>query len=195
MPTQARESVRGMTLIELMVGITITGLLLAIGVPSFQSTIASSRLTSVNNELVSTLALARSEAIRRGTRVTVCKSTSGTSCITSGGWQQGWIVFVDTTRITTDASVDAGETIVSSNTDFPNELTLVGETAVANFISFAADGTTRSMIGAPQQGRLRVCSTSSSLVDSRRARDINVTVTGRVGTTTPASVGIACPLT
>lgn len=183
-----------MTLIELMVGITIMGILLAIGVPSFQSSIASSRLTGLNNDLVSTLALARSEAIRRGTRVTVCKSTNGTACVTTGDWAQGWIVFIDPTRITTDASVDAGETIVSSITGIPAGLNLVGEAAVANFISFAADGTTRSMIGAPQQGRLRVCSTSSSLPDSRRARDINVTVTGRVGTSTPASVGIACPL-
>ncbi|PZO16203.1 MAG: type IV fimbrial biogenesis protein FimT [Burkholderiales bacterium] len=195
MPIRARFSEQGVTLIELMVGITITGVLLAIGVPSFQSTIASSRVTTTNNDFVSAMALARSEAIRRGTRITVCKSANGTACVTTGDWAQGWIVFVDTTRATTDAAVDTGEVIISRAQAGSAGVAIAGEAAVANFISFSADGAARNMAGASQQGRIRVCSTSTALDNARRARDITLAGTGRLATATPASVAATCPLT
>ncbi len=195
MPIRAGRQQRGVTLIELMVGIVITGVLLAIGVPSFQSTIASSRVTTSNNDFVSAMALARSEAIRRGARITVCKSTNGTACVTAGNWAQGWIVFVDTTRSTTDAAVDTGEVIVSRSQASSAGIVIAGEAAVANFISFSADGTARNMAGAAQQGRIRVCNTSPALDNARRARDITLAGTGRLTTATPAAVAANCPLT
>jgi type IV fimbrial biogenesis protein FimT len=195
-PMRTRPSERGVTLIELMVGITVMGVLLAIGVPSFQSSIASSRVTTTNNDFVSAMALARSEAIRRGVRITVCKSADGTACVTTGDWAQGWIVFVDTTRATTDATVDsADEVIISRAQASAAGVAISGEAAVANFISFSADGTARNMAGAAQQGRIRVCNTSTALSDARRARDITLAATGRLAVATPASVAATCPLT
>lgn len=194
-PIASEHRQRGMTLIELMMGIVVTGALLAVGVPSFQSFIAASRITTTNNDFVSSMALARSEAIRRGSRITVCKSTNGTACVTTGDWAQGWIVFVDITRAPPNAAVDAGDTIVSRSPAAPAGLTIVGDTALANFVSFSADGTVRDMGGAAQQGRLRVCSTSAAVGDERRARDIALATTGRLTTTTPASVASNCPLT
>jgi len=194
-PIHAAPNQRGVTLIELMIGITITGVLLAIGVPSFQSSIASSRVTTTNNDFVSAMALARSEAIRRGTRITVCKSANGTGCTTAGNWAQGWIVFVDTTRSATDAAVDTGEVIVSRAQASSAGIVIAGEAAVANFISFSADGTARNMAGAAQQGRIRVCNTSGALDNARRAPDITLAGTGRLTTATPASVAANCPLT
>ena len=70
-PGRLRGPQAGFTLIELMVGVAIMGILLMVGVPSFQSAVASSRLTTSTNDVVSALALARTEAIRRGARVTV----------------------------------------------------------------------------------------------------------------------------
>lgn len=187
-------SQHGFTLIELMVAIAILAILLAIGVPSFQSFIASSRLTTANNDFVGAMTLARSEAIRRGTRVTVCKSADSATCTNTGGWQQGWIVFVDTTRSGATAEVNTGETIVSRYEAITGSLTLVGDANVFSYISFAADGTTRLMSGAAQAGRIRVCNSASVMEDSRRARDITVTSAGRIATTVPASVSATCPL-
>lgn len=178
-----------------MVVIAVMGVLLAIGVPSFQSSIASSRVTTSNNDFVSALALARSEAIRRGTRITVCKSADGAACVTTGNWAQGWIVFVDTTRSAADAVVDAGEIVVSRAQASSTGIVITGEAAVANFISFSADGTARNMTGAAQQGRIRVCNTSAALDNARRARDITLAGTGRLTTATPAAVAASCPLT
>jgi type IV fimbrial biogenesis protein FimT len=79
----------GYTLMELMVTITIAGILLSIAIPSFTSIISSNRLTTYANELVTAFNYARSEAIKRGEQVTVRNKGASTH------WESGWIVFVD----------------------------------------------------------------------------------------------------
>ncbi|MBK7989954.1 MAG: GspH/FimT family pseudopilin [Comamonadaceae bacterium] len=37
-----------------------------------------------------------SEAIKRNSRVVLCTSSDGSTCVTSGGWQQGWTRFCGT---------------------------------------------------------------------------------------------------
>ncbi|MEA3277713.1 MAG: GspH/FimT family protein, partial [Pseudomonadota bacterium] len=106
------------------------------------------------NELVSTLNLARSEAIKRGDRITVCKSADGAACTGSGGWDQGWIVFVDSDS---DAVVDAGEEVLSVNGALDPPLTMIGNGNVANYVSFVHDGTTQTTSGALQMGTVTLC--------------------------------------
>ncbi len=192
-PGRIRGLQAGFTLIELMVGVAIMAVLLMVGVPSFQSAVASSRLTTHTNDMVSTLAQARTEAIRRGTRVTVCKSANATQCATANAWTQGWIVFIDTTRATSDSTVDTGEAILSSAGTAAGNIAMVGNGNVVDFVSFAADGQAKLMNGASQSGVIRVCSTATFLDDTRRARDIEITAAGRVVTTTPATVTATCP--
>jgi type IV fimbrial biogenesis protein FimT len=88
---------RGFTLVELMVAITILGILLAWAVPSFKDASLSSKLTGFSNDLVASAQIARSEAIKRNAPVTMCRSSNGTSCAASGGWEVGWIVLSGTT--------------------------------------------------------------------------------------------------
>lgn len=84
---------RGFTLLELMTALTVLAVLLAVGVPSFSDIARNNRSAANSNELVSAFAIARSEAIRRGARVTVCPSEDGEQCTNS--WGAGWIVFSD----------------------------------------------------------------------------------------------------
>lgn len=189
---QLRAFQQGFTLIELMVTLAVVGILAVLAAPSFRSTIATSKLTSRTNDLVGTLAMARSESIRRGTRITVCKSSDQTTCATTGGWEQGWIVFVDTTR-SSSAAVDTGETITSAAQSAGGETVIKGSTAVASYVSFAADGRAKLMNGNSQTGTLRVCYPSSALSDTNRARDIAIIPVGRIITTTPSSVADTCP--
>jgi len=77
----------GFTLIELMVTIAIASIVATIGIPSFNSTITSSRLTTRTNDFVAALHFARSEAVKRNQNVVVNK--------TGAQWQDGWQVFVD----------------------------------------------------------------------------------------------------
>lgn len=89
------ERENGFTLIELLVTIVVISLLLALGVPSFKDFIKKNRLTTQSNALVSSLQLARSEAVKRGTNTVVCASSDQMTCTGSDDWDQGWIVFSD----------------------------------------------------------------------------------------------------
>jgi len=89
----------GFTMVEMLVTLTLVGILAAIAVPSFNEAFLANRLASYSNSFLASATLARSEAINRagnGGQVIMCRSSNGTSCATSGGWQQGWIVFGDT---------------------------------------------------------------------------------------------------
>ncbi|MBP0635025.1 GspH/FimT family pseudopilin [Cupriavidus sp. AcVe19-6a] len=72
----------GFTLPELLVAITITGILAAMAAPSFSSLIASQRAKAVASELFATLSRARSEAIARNAVVTLSPK--------AGDWKNGW---------------------------------------------------------------------------------------------------------
>ena len=190
---QHDASQRGFTLIELLVAVAVLAVLLAVGVPSFQSLLASNRLSSQTNDMISALAQARSEAIRRGARVTLCKSSDGTSCTTTGDWEQGWMIFVDTTRSGTTAQVDTGETIIAVHQSTAAGTVLKGSSAVSSYVSYAADGRVKLMSGADQSGTLRVCSATSALTNANRAREIAITKVGRITSSTPSTVPNTCP--
>ena len=66
----------GFTLIELMIVMVIVAIFVTVGVPNFQNLISDNRLSTQTNRLVSSLRLARSEALKLRTPVSVCRSTA-----------------------------------------------------------------------------------------------------------------------
>ena len=84
---------QGFSLIELMVTVAIVAILVAIGLPSFQSSLRSNRVATSTNELLASFALARSEAVRSPGGAAICSTTNGTSC--GGDWNDGWMVWID----------------------------------------------------------------------------------------------------
>ena len=79
--------IRGFTLIEMMIVLVLT-----VALPGFRNLTLAIRLTNYANEMVAAVYLARGEAIKRNTDVRLCATADSTSCATSGGWAQGWIV-------------------------------------------------------------------------------------------------------
>ncbi|PID33763.1 MAG: hypothetical protein CR955_00910 [Thiotrichales bacterium] len=84
----------GFTLIEMIVTITIVAIFASIAVPSFSNLIKKNRITTSTNEFISSLVLARSEALKRSRDVTVCASDDQTSC-SGTEFSKGWIVYAD----------------------------------------------------------------------------------------------------
>lgn len=87
------EKNRGFTLLELLVTISVAAIILSYGVPGFMDVVRNGRAATNANDFVTAISIARSEAVKRGARVTVCASNNETTC--SGDWNDGWIVFAD----------------------------------------------------------------------------------------------------
>ncbi len=163
----------GMTFVELLVVLAIAAIMLTLAVPSFNDFLQGNRFSTFSNIYLTHLHLARSEASKRNGRVALCKSANGTTCTTSGGWHQGWMVFHDANN---NAQADTGEEILRVNEALPTNWSLLGNTPVANYVSYAATGSARTINSAFQAGTLTLCRESTL---SGEARAIVVSATGR----------------
>lgn len=129
----------GFTIIELMIVVVLVAVLTTLGAPSMAEFVRGMRLATGMSDLRSDLLLARSESIRRNSRVLVCArpSATGLDCATAptaSSWANGWLVCYDTNA---DGICDA------ASTDNPNPirvragpaapLTLTGPIATVTF--------------------------------------------------------------
>ena len=161
---------KGMTLIELLVVIAIAAVLMGLAVPSFQETFSQTRVATRSNELLSALATARSEAARRNSRVSLCKTTDIAAnplvCDEGAGWEKGWILFVDHTHV-------SGNNLgVIDGTDIPLRvfaegvgITLDGGTNYASGISYMPNGASRGIkadgVNGVANGSFFICGTDN----------------------------------
>ncbi len=145
---------RGFSLIELMLGLVIFGLVFAIAPPRYRDWIASQQLANHARFIVSTLELARSEAIKQGYRVNVCKTRDGRACADDGGWEMGWLVFVDENR---NGQADPDEIVLRREGPARDEITVRGNRPVEDYVSYTSLGHARLLNGALQMGTFVVC--------------------------------------
>lgn len=81
-----RSSSRGFTIIELMIVVTVLAVLMAVAAPAMRSFVINQRVKTASFDLYSTLAYARSEAIKRpGGQVRITPTTAS-------NWEDGWTV-------------------------------------------------------------------------------------------------------
>jgi len=85
---------RGFTLHELTAAVAVIGISASLAVPGFNSLVNDSRRAAAINDLVASMHVARSEAVKRNEPVTVCTSAGGERCDHSA-WHDGWIAFTD----------------------------------------------------------------------------------------------------
>lgn len=145
---------RGWTVVELVTVLAVVVVLAAAAAPAFHDLIRSQRASATSSAILAHLVLARSEAIKRSGRVVLCKSSNGETCASSGGWEQGWLVFHD---LNGDAELGVGEAIVAKAGPLSPGVTLRGNSPVSRYVSYDATGATRMVSGAFQAGTLTVC--------------------------------------
>ena len=195
----------GFTLIELIAVAMIAVILAAVAVPNFTSFVQDTRISSMTNEMITDLYYARSEAIKRNRRVTMCRSASpdnanATCDATSannwnnGDWSNGWIIFVDSQDAAGTSGADgirqAAEILLKATSVTGSGMTFdprPADTALDNYISYTPRGLARTVGGDSQNGIMRVCDERGT----NSARAITVTVTGRAEASAPPASSAA----
>jgi type IV fimbrial biogenesis protein FimT len=110
----------GTTLVELLTTLTIVAVLATVAIPSFHTFHLNNQRATVVNGFLHALFLARSEAIKRGQIVSVCRSSDGRNCESrTGDWRGGWIVFANRDR-DDPPERDSGEDLITSSGGWPD---------------------------------------------------------------------------
>lgn len=106
----APRRMHGVTLLELLITLVIVAITLSLAVPNLRGMMSRNQLLGQANELAGALALARSEAVTRGSQAGVCASLDGATCNGSAGdWNQSLLVFLD---VDNNSALDAGEPVL-----------------------------------------------------------------------------------
>jgi type IV fimbrial biogenesis protein FimT len=102
-----RPAARGFTLLELMVTISIGAILTTLAAPAMIRIIKGNRVQTEAASLLNDMQFARTEAVKRGSPVSICPSSDGQTCLGTSNWQSGWLVFNDDNSSgTVDAATD-----------------------------------------------------------------------------------------
>jgi len=158
---------KGLTLLELMIVLSVLTILVSLASPSLNTLFRKQQVAGESNILFTLIYFARSEAIKRNTVVTICKSDDATQC--GGDWTDGWIVFADVDK---DGSRDVGDALISSGKIDENYTLSWSAYGSSNYIRFTSNGLTLS-----QNGSFKLC---PSDLDLRFARAVVISKTARV---------------
>lgn len=173
------------TLMELMVALSVAGVLLTLAVPNIQSFIKNNRMTGIANDMLTALTIARSESIKRQQPVALCASTNPKAAnptCTTGTFSSGWIVWVDAND---NGLHDNGEIVITAHDALDPTISAGGNNQYV--VSYAVTGFAQASPGG------RASTTNIAVCDDRHntatggtqsaARGITIGVTGRARVT------------
>jgi len=172
----------GFTLYELLITMLVIGIVLTVGIPGFGVFTQNSRITSTANDLHSSFFLARSEAARAKSNITICASNDsmGAATCTGGTFDGGWIIFVDLDGNIQRAGAD--ENVLRRYPAIDDAIDITTN-AGANYFSFAPTGLGRGDIGGqPSVQTAMICDGRGNIVaagGNSAARYLIVTPIGR----------------
>ena len=139
----------GFTLVELLTTLSISAILVTIGLPNFTQQIQNSRVKAAMLSLQESLQLTRIQAVSANKRATIVKQQE---------WDEGWEVFIDENN---DGSRDENEKVVVQQEKF-NDVRITGNKFVKNYVSYVGTGESRNAngsggAGAFQAGTFTIC--------------------------------------
>jgi len=160
-----------------MITLAVLAIIVTLAVPAFTTLINNNRLTAQANELVADIQVARSEAVKRNQRVTLCPSTDNATC-TGTNWGN---------RIMT-APAGAGVQVLRISRA-KNVLVVRGDVAS---VVFRPDGFARNAAGGLLGAQFTVCLPTTS--PERNTRQVQLAAGSRLATSSAAhTTAGACP--
>jgi len=147
-PPMSRQRQHGFTLYELLITLLVVGIVLTLGIPNLSDFTRNGRITGTANDLHSSFMVARSEAARAKTNVTICASSDpmGAALCDGASFEEGWVVFVDVDGDIQRADVGADIEYLLRRHPPAHEIITIN-TDGATFFSFAANGLGRGAVG------------------------------------------------
>ena len=90
-----KHPLRGMSLIELLIGLVIMGILLSLAAPSYMAWIQNTKIRTTAEGMLSGLQLARAEAVRRNTQIRFTLTDTLTGACVASVSGTNWVVSFD----------------------------------------------------------------------------------------------------
>ncbi|WP_372522231.1 GspH/FimT family pseudopilin [Sulfuricaulis sp.] len=131
----------GYSLYDLIITSAVASVL-GVGAMGMSSLVQDARMAAGVNKLMTELSLARSEAIKRRSAITLCASTTSNECQSSRKWHDGWIMFWDPNG---NGRLEPGESILRVQ-DSPAIKSLnfgAWGPGTGQWVTYEADGSTK----------------------------------------------------
>ena len=133
---------RGITFIEFLVTLLIAAMFISLAVPSYYSFIQNNKVVGITNKLAASFNFARMEAIKRGSKISICSASNAalTSCGSTSQWAQGWIVFTDADQ---NNAIESNNDLLKVHEPLPAGVTVTSNLAIVNYSTsgFLTSGT------------------------------------------------------
>ena len=140
----------GFTLIDLVVTLSVLGILLAIGLPSFSAQIQKNRVKTATLKLQDSIALTRTTAVFSNSRATMTQQND---------WETGWEIFKDTNN---NGKRDGDEITLQQHEKLIG-IRVVTNRPIKNYVSYIGSGESRNASGTNsggfQAGTFTICPT------------------------------------
>ena len=178
----------GFTLVELLYTLAVAALIIGVGIPAFTNTMRNTSMTASTNSIVTALHSARSEAIKRRARVTVCPAElagENPACQPDG---TSLLVFAN---VADDATYDLGFDIEIQFQQWTRGDVTTLTNNLPGYVTYVPTGFTSLIGGGPLTGDLVFCDARGN----NSARVLSISATGRPQIRSHADVtgAPACP--
>lgn len=135
----------GITVVELVISLAVVSIIATTGVPAFSNFIQSNRISESAFDVLGTINLARTEAVKRRKRVVLCRSadpaaTTPSCSGNSNTWTTGWLIFASGDGNNTYEP--ANDMLLGTGVVHSSSVTVITNSTSNRNLEYNSDGTT-----------------------------------------------------